>query len=337
MARLGSKKVRGVMSGQKKIIFDGPRRSKEPLTQASDAPEEGGIGETSTTALSDGAANLPTLPAEGRVSEGAEPSAEDTLGTSPNALLAPLLPSNLPGSGAVNFVKDREVLPSPTRASTLRHNFTWEKIDARDVAERTLIASDEPVEVLELDSEGIFCDSEVLDELYEAAGGPTEWRVRTGWGRPLEPESDELQLTGVHGVSVRTAVGLSYVDGSTGSGVGRVMAVSLRANLLHGKLIPALGRLVWLVRLEIINHPHLRGGIPPELGNCAQLELLYLFANRLSGGIPDELGKCRRLKELKIQLNRLTGSLPPSVCSLPRLTHLHAQSNQLTGEVPEVR
>ena len=42
------------------------------------------------------------------------------------------------------------------------------------------------------------------------------------------------------------------------------------------------------------------GGIPPELGNLANLTQLWLYGNELSGGIPPELGNLANLEGLHL-------------------------------------
>ena len=53
-----------------------------------------------------------------------------------------------------------------------------------------------------------------------------------------------------------------------------------------------------------------QGGIPPELGNLANLEELLLSDNNLSGEIPAELGDLSNLEQLWLSGNQLTGCIP---------------------------
>ena len=55
------------------------------------------------------------------------------------------------------------------------------------------------------------------------------------------------------------------------------------------------------------------GEIPPELGNLANLQELFLYGNQLSGEIPPELGNLANLQELFLYGNQLSGEIPPEV------------------------
>ena len=54
----------------------------------------------------------------------------------------------------------------------------------------------------------------------------------------------------------------------------------------------------------------LRGSIPSELGNLANLELLGLWDNQLSGSIPSELGNLDNLQGLSLRDNQFSGCVP---------------------------
>ena len=78
----------------------------------------------------------------------------------------------------------------------------------------------------------------------------------------------------------------------------------------------------------------LAGGIPPELGSLANLELLSLSANQLTGEIPAEMGSLANLRSLSLRDNQLSGEIPPELGSLANLEWLRLNNNQLTGEIP---
>ena len=77
------------------------------------------------------------------------------------------------------------------------------------------------------------------------------------------------------------------------------------------------------------------GPIPPELGNLANLERLYLHENDLTGLIPLELGNLANLERLYLHENDLTGPIPPELGRLTDLERLYLHSNDLTGPIPE--
>ena len=89
----------------------------------------------------------------------------------------------------------------------------------------------------------------------------------------------------------------------------------------------------------------LSGGIPSELGDLSNLEVLYLNGNRLSGEMPSELGSLSNLERLDLDGNQLTGEIPSELGSLSNLerldlgpainlTHFSLDYNQLSGEIP---
>ena len=72
-----------------------------------------------------------------------------------------------------------------------------------------------------------------------------------------------------------------------------------------------------------------------ELGNLANLQRLYLYANDLSGEIPSELGSLTSLQWLHLDNNQLTGEIPSELGDLTNLQRLQLQGNELTGQLPE--
>ena len=78
----------------------------------------------------------------------------------------------------------------------------------------------------------------------------------------------------------------------------------------------------------------LSGSMPPELGNLANLELLWLSGNQLSGTIPVELGDLVSLQSLNLDDNLLNGSIPPELGNLANLELLWLSDNQLSGSIP---
>lgn len=68
--------------------------------------------------------------------------------------------------------------------------------------------------------------------------------------------------------------------------------------------------------------------LPPELGNCEQLQKLMLAGNRLRA-LPDTLARCKKLELLRIAANELT-ELPSWLLSMPRLSWLAYAGNPFT-------
>ena len=77
----------------------------------------------------------------------------------------------------------------------------------------------------------------------------------------------------------------------------RVVGLDLRSNWLRGSIPPELGDLAELHTLILFNN-QLSGPIPPELGGLARATLVVLAANGLSGPIPRELSGLASVEEL---------------------------------------
>ena len=72
--------------------------------------------------------------------------------------------------------------------------------------------------------------------------------------------------------------------------------------------------------------------LPASIGQLAQLQQLYLFANQLTA-LPETIGQLAQLQRLEVDGNRLT-ALPEAVGQLVQLEHLFVSSNQVTA-LPE--
>ncbi len=122
-------------------------------------------------------------------------------------------------------------------------------------------------------------DRAVLQALYRATNG-TEWE---------DPDGVPRNQNWTTPATLNTWYGVTTND------VGRVTALHLDNNNLHGF-------------------------IPPELGDLASLRILDLSDNNLSGLIPPELGDLPDLQVLRLDGNRLRGPLPDSLLTLDALT-----------------
>jgi len=72
----------------------------------------------------------------------------------------------------------------------------------------------------------------------------------------------------------------------------------------------------------------LMGGIPAEIGNLTNLQLLYAVSNQLTS-LPAEIGNLTNLQKLFLSDNQLT-SLPTEIGNLINLQKLFLQNNRLT-------
>ena len=104
-------------------------------------------------------------------------------------------------------------------------------------------------------------------------------------------------------------------------------------------LPPELGRLTELRKLQMWNGAEYRfntvtGGIPPEFGSLAKLEILDVTENYLSGPIPAELGQLTNLSVLRLGGNDLSGPIPGELGALENLGELSLNGNNLGGGIP---
>ncbi len=95
---------------------------------------------------------------------------------------------------------------------------------------------------------------------------------------------------------------------------------------------------VWVdhsfVRKLVLAGVGLTGTLPPTLAELTDLEILYIFENKLTGPIPAEIGKLEKLKWLAFSHNELSGPIPPELSDLANLQGLYLHGNALTGEIP---
>ena len=154
-------------------------------------------------------------------------------------------------------------------------------------------------------------DRAVLVALYTATDGP-RWANSDNWLSDA-PIGDWFGVT---------------TDDS-----GRVTALRLAGNDLHGQIPMALSSLSVLEELDLAGN-WLTGEIPSALGDMANLEFLDLSYNWLSGGIPSALGALANLRELYLSDNRLSGEIPSTLGDLATLEVLVLSNNHLNGAIP---
>lgn len=105
------------------------------------------------------------------------------------------------------------------------------------------------------------------------------------------------------------------------------------ANLAGAVPLGTLGNLTALWTLSLRANA-LSGGIPADIGACAELRYLYLHGNRLEGEIPEGFFGLRLLQRLDLSDNLISGGVSPEFNKLRRLAALYLQNNRLNGTLP---
>ncbi|KAK8576523.1 hypothetical protein V6N13_032444 [Hibiscus sabdariffa] len=134
--------------------------------------------------------------------------------------------------------------------------------------------------------------------------------------------------------------------------------VDLSGNLLSGEIPSGIGNLKKFEVFRAGGNKNLKGSIPKEIGNCNELQNLYLYQNSISSPIPrqvgqpskpqslllwqnslvgtiqDELGNCRELIVVDLLENLLTCSIPSNIGKLSKFQELQLRFNHLSGTIP---
>lgn len=156
--------------------------------------------------------------------------------------------------------------------------------------------------------------------LYNYTNGDA-WYDNSGWKTP-PLHTDGFALPGTEG----SWFGITASDGS-------VTEIHLYTNNLTGGIIPQLGDMANL-QLLYLSSNNLTGPIPVELAGLTNLHVLDLSHNQLTGTIPVELGNLSNLEYLDLNSNQLTGTIPAELGSLTNLYGLSLFSNSLSGGIP---
>ncbi|OEL29754.1 putative inactive receptor kinase, partial [Dichanthelium oligosanthes] len=115
----------------------------------------------------------------------------------------------------------------------------------------------------------------------------------------------------------------------------RVVALKLPGASLVGAVpLGTIGNLTALRTLSLRLNA-LSGGIPADIGSCAELRYLYLHGNRFDGEIPDGLFGLTLLLRLDLSNNQISGGVSPEFNKLARLATLYLENNNLNGTLPK--
>jgi len=164
-------------------------------------------------------------------------------------------------------------------------------------------------------------DMMALKALYNSTNGHN-WDENTGWEmfeNDLGESSENCNLSALYGVKLNDN--------------DRVIELDLCSNHLRGNIPKELENLAELKYLDLKDN-YLNGSLPSELGKLNQLELLWLNNNELSGNIPSELSNLMFLKSLDFRENQLNGNIPSELGTLSQLEELWLANNQLSGKLP---
>ncbi|KAK8483595.1 hypothetical protein V6N11_068228 [Hibiscus sabdariffa] len=129
-------------------------------------------------------------------------------------------------------------------------------------------------------------------------------------------------------------------------------------NFFEGEIPSGIGNLKKFEVFRAGGNKNLKGSIPKEIGNCNELQNLYLYQNSISSPIPrqvgqpskpqslllwqnslvgtiqDELGNCRELIVVDLLENLLTCSIPSNIGKLSKFQELQLRFNHLSGTIP---
>ncbi|XP_073059641.1 uncharacterized protein [Primulina eburnea] len=111
-------------------------------------------------------------------------------------------------------------------------------------------------------------------------------------------------------------------------------SLDLSLNQLNGILPTSLGNLSKSLWSFVAAGCHIKGSIPPTIGNLTGLKSLNLDGNELTGLIPKTVGELTQIEQLFLRQNRLQGHIPTELCQLNRLSELYLSENMLNGTIP---
>ncbi|XP_059633789.1 probable leucine-rich repeat receptor-like protein kinase At5g63930 [Cornus florida] len=111
----------------------------------------------------------------------------------------------------------------------------------------------------------------------------------------------------------------------------KLLAVDLSNNSFHGPLP------LWSTNASVfsLSNNSFSGPIPSNIGELLpQLQMLYMFENRLSGTIPSSICTMENLNALVLWSNQLSGDLPQCWNKLQNFKFLDVRNNSLSGNIP---
>ncbi|KAK9749464.1 hypothetical protein RND81_02G127700 [Saponaria officinalis] len=116
-------------------------------------------------------------------------------------------------------------------------------------------------------------------------------------------------------------------------GSATFVELDLSHNHLEGSLPTEISKKTSLVNLRLSKNKF-SGVIPNGLGECFDLQYLYMDGNSFHGGIPSSFASLASLQEVDFSQNKLSGSIPAFFTGFPTLYYLNLSYNDFEGRVP---
>jgi len=110
--------------------------------------------------------------------------------------------------------------------------------------------------------------------------------------------------------------------------------LDLSYNKLRGPIPPEVGELANLALSFNISNNFLHGPIPLELSKMTMVQAINVSANKLTGYIPSGIRSCKELEYLNLSSNALEGPIPMSLDELQSLEDVDLSCNNLSGGIP---
>ncbi|CAI9090630.1 OLC1v1025445C2 [Oldenlandia corymbosa var. corymbosa] len=145
---------------------------------------------------------------------------------------------------------------------------------------------------------------------------------------------------GIFNMSSLGRISLSANDFSAGTlpedlcrNLPRLKRFDLQGAGLIGQIPSSIGQCLELEKLYLSSNS-LTGGIPREIGNLKGLQMLELWENHLEGAIPIEIGNLSMLRIVDFTTNNLSGVVPKEISKLSNIQQINFGFNKLTGSIP---
>ena len=134
---------------------------------------------------------------------------------------------------------------------------------------------------------------------------------------------------GTRGVSESDSLALVALYESTNGDEWQESSGWLHSRVRHWDGVTVEGDIITELHF---NFNSLNGELPSEIGDLADLEVLYMSRNRIEN-IPPEIGQLTKLRRINLAANDLT-EIPPELGDLENLEYLNLENNDIEGNLP---